>query len=129
MRSVLVVLVLVVGGVVLFGYLSGRPLGDLLNWSPSTPAGKPTVDVGKARERGAELGEKAAAAGAEVEKTVAEATITTKIKAKMALDDSVKARAIDVSTTRSDVTLSGTVGSASEHDRAVALARETTGVT
>lgn len=51
------------------------------------------------------------------------------IKAKMALDDSVKARAIDVTTTGSTVTLTGTVRSASERDRAVALARETAGVT
>lgn len=47
----------------------------------------------------------------------------------MALDDSVKARAIDVTTTGSTVTLTGTVRSASERDRAVALARETAGVT
>ena len=54
------------------------------------------IDIQKAREQGAELGEKAAAATAKVEQTVEEAAITTKIKAKMALDDSVKARAIDV---------------------------------
>jgi len=46
----------------------------------------------------------------------------------MILDDSVKARAIDVTTNDSTVTLSGTVRSAAEHDRAVALARETVGV-
>ena len=47
----------------------------------------------------------------------------------MALDDLVKARRIDVSTDGSTVTVSGTVGSRAEHDRAVALARETAGVT
>jgi osmotically-inducible protein OsmY len=46
----------------------------------------------------------------------------------MALDDSVRSRAIDVSTDGSTVTLSGTVGSATEHRRAIALARETDGV-
>jgi osmotically-inducible protein OsmY len=46
----------------------------------------------------------------------------------MALDDLVQARAIDVSTTGQVVTLSGTVRSAAEHDRAVQLARDTAGV-
>ena len=74
-------------------------------------------------------GERAAVAAEKVKDTAHEATITTKIKAKMALDDSIHARSIDVSTDGSTVTLSGTVGSVAEHDRALALARETTGVT
>ena len=52
-----------------------------------------------------------------------------KIKAKMALDDAVNARAIDVSTHGTTVTLQGSVRSTAEHDRALALARETAGVT
>jgi hyperosmotically inducible periplasmic protein len=83
----------------------------------------------KTRERGAELGGKVAAAAQEVGNTVDDAAITAKIKAKMTLDDSVRARAVDVSTTGPTVTLSGTVRSAAEHDRTVALARETDGVT
>jgi len=47
----------------------------------------------------------------------------------MTLDDSIKARSIDVSTDGSTVTLDGTVGSVAEHDRALALTRETDGVT
>ena len=47
----------------------------------------------------------------------------------MALDDSVKARAINVTTHGTTVTLSGTVDSNAERDRAMALARETDGVT
>ena len=45
------------------------------------------------------------------------------------LDDSVKSRSIDVTTNGSTVTLTGTVRSAAERDRAMALARETAGVT
>jgi osmotically-inducible protein OsmY len=41
----------------------------------------------------------------------------------------VRARTIDVSTTDHVVTVSGTVRSQGEHDRAVELARETNGVT
>jgi osmotically-inducible protein OsmY len=58
-----------------------------------------------------------------------DAAVTTKIKAKMALDDTIKARAIDVSTSGTTVTLSGRVGSRAERDRALSLARETSGVT
>jgi len=60
---------------------------------------------------------------------LSEGAVTAKIKSKMALDDLVKARSIDVTTTKGIVTLRGTVSSAAEHDRAVQLAKETTGVT
>ncbi len=88
-----------------------------------------TVDTRTPRERGAEVGAKVAVAAAKVEQSVDEAALTSKIKAKMVLDDTVKARAIDVTTTGSTVTLSGRVQTVAEHDRAVALARETSGVT
>jgi len=41
----------------------------------------------------------------------------------------VKARSIDVTTNGTTVTVSGTVRSVAEHDRAIRLARETAGVT
>ena len=81
------------------------------------------IDTAEARQRGAQLGEKAAIATEKVRDTARAATITTKIKAKMARDDSVRARAIDVSTDGSTVTLKGTVRSVAEHDRAMALSR------
>ena len=87
-----------------------------------------TVDVEKARERGAAVAGKAAEIVSGVEETVAEAAISSKIKAKMALDDSVRALRIDVTTQGSTVTLSGQAGSKAEHERAVQLARETDGV-
>src|SRR5437588_446639 len=87
------------------------------------------IDVNAARQRGAEVGEKVAVAAGKVKESAAEAALTSKIKAKMVLDDYVKARTIDVTTDGSTVTVSGTVRSAEEHDRAVRLARETAGVT
>ena len=87
------------------------------------------IDKEKAREVGADVGEKTAAAAEKVRDATHDATITTKIKAKMALDELVKARRIEVSTDGSTVTLSGITGSVAEHDRAIALARETDGVT
>jgi hyperosmotically inducible protein len=47
----------------------------------------------------------------------------------MALDDTVKALNIDVDTNGGEVTLSGTVNSAAERDKALQLARDTAGVT
>lgn len=58
----------------------------------------------------------------------ADAAITAKVKTKFAADDLVKARRIDIDTTRGVVQLYGTVSSAAEHDRALQLARGTEGV-
>jgi hyperosmotically inducible protein len=65
----------------------------------------------------------------EAQRAVVNGTLTAKIKAKMALDDRVKAANIDVDTTGSVVTLTGRVSSDEERRRAVQLARETDGVT
>jgi osmotically-inducible protein OsmY len=126
LRLLLVVLVVVAASFLLMGYLGGLNARDSLS-QPSIPDTSGTVD--RARERGAEIGERAAVAANKVGETIDEAALTAKIKAKMALDDSVKARAIDVTTHGTTVTLSGTVESTAERDRALALARETDGVT
>lgn len=135
-RVILVLIVVLAGGLVLFGYWTGRSESNTARTTSRPIATSGTVDTEKARERGAEIGAKAAevsakaeAAATKVKETVEETAITSKIKAKMALDDSVKALAIEVSTTGSIVTLSGRVRSAAEHNRALALARETNGVT
>jgi osmotically-inducible protein OsmY len=125
LRAFLVVLAVVAVAFLLLGYWGGSRAG---RHEPAVGTSG-QIDVQRARERGAELGEKAAVAGRKMEDAVGEAALTTKIKAKMALDDSVKARAIDVTTNGSTVTLSGTVGSNAERERAVTLARETAGVT
>ena len=59
---------------------------------------------------------------------VADARLTAKIKSKMALDDHVKARAIDVDTSDGVATLSGVVASGDERKRALQLARDTEGI-
>ena len=129
-RALLMSLVVVVVAFVAFSYLSGTagsrfPSAD----RPAAVGTSGTASVENARERGAELGEKVAIAAAKVKDTASEATLTSKIKAKMVLDDNIKARAIDVTTDGSTVTLSGVVRSVDEHDRAVRLARETASVT
>jgi len=128
-RAVLMLALIAIVGMFLFGYWTGSGFRSEPAATPAPVATTGTVDTEKARERGAEIGEKAAVAVAKVQETLSEAELTGKIKAKMALDDLVKARAIDVTTNGTTVTLTGTVGSQAEHDRAVALARETKGVT
>jgi hyperosmotically inducible protein len=54
--------------------------------------------------------------------------VTVKVKSKLAADSSVSANEIDVTTEDKVVTLSGTVDSEAERERAVELARETKGV-
>jgi hyperosmotically inducible periplasmic protein len=91
--------------------------------------GVPDVDTAKARAAGAAIGEKVATGAAQAEQALSEGSLTAKIKAKMALDDTVKALTIDIDTNGSVVTLSGAVNSELERTKAVQLARETAGVT
>jgi hyperosmotically inducible periplasmic protein len=129
-RVFLVVVLLVLVGFATLDYWTRTSVGTVRTQrSPNGAASPGTIDAEEVRERGAQVGEKAAIAAGRVKETVSEAALTTKIKAKMALDDSVKARAIDVTTQGTSVTVSGTVASSSERERAVALARETAGVT
>jgi hyperosmotically inducible protein len=126
LRLLLVVVIIVVVGAYVMGYFGGRAADSVSR--PDTSASTSDA-IARAREGGAQLGQKAATAAVKVEETLEEAALTSKIKAKMALDDLVKARAINVTTHGTTVTLSGNVDSKTEHDRAMALARETNGVT
>ena len=86
-----------------------------------------------AREKGAEVRDRASA-GVQVavnrtEGAVTAAALTSKIKAKMALDDVVNANEVNVDTEGSVVTLTGDVASRDEQRRAVRIAQETKGVT
>jgi hypothetical protein len=122
--SLLVIVIVLIG----YSYLSGNAYRRYPFSDRPAPVGT-SGSMETARERGAEIGGKVAVAAAKVRETADEAALTSKIKAKMVLDDYVKARAIDVTTNDSTVTLSGIVRSVDEHDRALRLARETTGVT
>jgi hyperosmotically inducible protein len=122
----LVALVVVAAAFFLFGYWSS---GRFEAAPAATEIQTPSIDTTAARKAGAEIGEKAAVAAARVGDSLEEGSLTAKIKAKMVLDDVVKARAIDVTTDGTTVTIAGTVMSQAERERALALARETNGVT
>jgi hyperosmotically inducible protein len=126
LRLLLVVLVVVAGIFLAMGYVGGLRTRDSLS-RPEIANSSEAVD--RARQTGAEIGEKAAVAANRVEETLDEAALTAKIKAKMALDDLVKARDINVTTHDTTVTLSGQVDSQAESERAMSLARDTVGVT
>jgi hypothetical protein len=126
LRTILLLAIVGVIAVVAYNYSMGR------GFTLSYPAG-PAVDADAARQRGGELtkdaAQKAGEAATKIEQAVGEGAVTAKIKSKMALDDHVKARAIDVDTSGTVVTLSGVVQSADERERALRLARDTAGVT
>ena len=129
LRAIVLSLIVILVAIVAYSYLSGATWSRVPRLNPPAVGTTGTASVETARERGAEVGEKVAIAAEKVKETAAEAALTSKIKAKMVLDDNIKARAIDVNTDGSSVTLSGTVRSVDEHDRAMRLAQETAGVT
>lgn len=129
LRLIIVVVVLVGVGAFFLGWRwnGGRIVqGERPTASVGTTG---HVDLEKAKAVGAEVGQKTAQIANKAGELLSDGALTAKIKSKMTLDDLVKARSIDVSTTDRVVTLKGTVGSVAEHDRAVQLAKETAGVT
>jgi osmotically-inducible protein OsmY len=125
-RIVFAVILIVGLAFLALGYWAGSSTRSNEN-VPST-VGTSGSGADRAREVGADIGEGVAKAGERIQQTANEASLTTKIKAKMALDDLVKASAIDVTTEGATVVLTGRVATAAERSRAVEIARETDGV-
>jgi hyperosmotically inducible periplasmic protein len=125
-RTVLV-LALVAIGTYLLGYWSlDQVAGNSWRVTTTPKSGLPGTSTG--RDRMAQVDAQAGKAASKVGDFLSDAELTAKIRSKMALDDSVRARTIDVSTTNGIVTLAGTIGSVAEHDQAVRLARDTKGI-
>ena len=141
LKLLLVIVILVAAGAFLLGWWGG---GRTLRTDVPIEVGTAGE---KARAAGSEVAEKTAqvadrtAAAAEVarektgeaavraRKAFGEGSLTAKIKAKMALDDHVKALDLNVDTVGTVVTVSGIVNNEAERDRALHLARDTAGVT
>ncbi len=125
-------LLVIVGGVgYYFGYQAGSghaPAlvpGRLLPHEIGTSGSKAAA---QARDEGTSIGRKLSQAGSEATEYISDAALTTKIKSKMGLDDTLESGDVHVSTTNAVVTLTGTVNSPPQRQRAVQLARETKGV-
>jgi osmotically-inducible protein OsmY len=128
LRLVVVVVVLVAAAAFFLGYWGSNRLHPS-GASSATVGTTGKVDTERAREAGAKVGEKTAEAANKAGALLADGALTAKIKSKMALDDSVRSRTIDVTTAGHVVTVSGHVRTEAEHTRALQLARETAGVT
>jgi hyperosmotically inducible periplasmic protein len=126
-RRMFMLAVLAVVALLGYNYWSGN------GWTLHAPAGSAGIDADAARQKGADFAAKTAAkageAATKIGEAVTEGELTAKIKSKMALDDHVSAGTINVDTTGSVVTLTGSVASKDERERAVRLATETKGVT
>jgi hyperosmotically inducible protein len=135
-RALLRIVVVIVIVAAIAAFFVGYRFGDgdrAIETDPvvgtSGPDLDPDIDVGRARETGARVGERIAAGANRVERIATDAALTAKIKSKMVLDDNVEAADIDIDAAGSVVTLRGTVSSQDERQRAVRMARETEGVT
>ena len=77
---------------------------------------------------GQEISQKTAEAAKTAQEALSDGALTAKIKAKMALDDTVKALDLNIDTVDGVVTVTGKVRTRAERERALALSRETNGV-
>jgi osmotically-inducible protein OsmY len=126
LRLVILLILLVAVGAFLLGWWGTRQVSS---GPPSRDTvGTTGVDTDRAREVGAKVGERTAEAANEARQALTSGQITAKIKAKIALDDSVKASSVDIDTSGTTVTVTGTVDSQAQRDRILQLARETAGV-
>jgi hyperosmotically inducible protein len=131
LKLILIIVVVVGIGAFLVGYRWATPTSTrpVIERPIGTSGSTTGIDQSRAREAGAEVGEKVAIGVNEAQRALTNAGLTAKIKSKMALDDTIQARNIDVDSSGSVVTLTGVVRSSTERARALQLARETEGVT
>jgi hyperosmotically inducible protein len=129
-KLILLAIVVVAAGVFFLGWDIDRWRGvDRSGDVTGTTGAEVARDAGAtARQAGESAKEKTAQAADATMRAIEDGRLTSKIKAKMALDDSVKALDLNVDTTDGVVTVRGDVRSEAERQRALALARETTGV-
>ncbi len=130
LRLVFTLILLVIAGAVGY-YLGYRAAGGHRLAVPGT-----SIEIGRqgekaateARDEGSAIGKKLSAAGSEATRFLSDTALTTKIKSKMELDDTLQSTSVHVSTSNGIVTLTGTAATRAERQRAVQLARETRGV-
>lgn len=124
-KRLVLLAVVAYGGVLAFSYWSDG------NWPSIPPAA--ALNTKTAKEQAAKVADRATAAATNAAHrtgdTLQQGGLTAKIKAKMALDDHVNARAINVDSADSVVTLTGVVASEDQRQRALRLASDTEGVT
>jgi hyperosmotically inducible protein len=123
-KLIVLLFVVVVAGGFFLGWWDGRS-GQAERDAVAT-AGRAGAE--RARDVAAQVGEKTAQAAKTAGEALSDGSLTAKIKAKMALDDTVKALDLNIDTVDGVVTVRGKVRTSAERERALALARETNGV-
>lgn len=93
-----------------------------------TPEWPDDIDRERIREAGSEIAARIGEGAGRAEAVLDEARLTAKIKAKIALDDTLAGTRVDVDTEGAAVTLSGSVADSRQRERVLQLARETDGV-
>ena len=126
---IVVVVIVVAIASFFFGYRWGGSRATVGVERPVATTGSQEIDTSRARQAGAEIGEKVAVGANKAERALSNVGLSAKIKSKMALDDTIKASRIGVSASGTVVTLTGSVDTIAQKARAVQLARETDGVT
>lgn len=122
-KLMLMLVVLLVAGAFVAGWWGRAPQAER---DAVATAGRTGAE--RARDVASQVGQKTAEAAKTAQEALTDGSLTAKIKAKMALDDTVKALNLNIDTVDGVVTVTGTVRTTAERDRALALARETTGV-
>jgi osmotically-inducible protein OsmY len=123
-RTVLLLAVLVGAGAIAAGWRPGPMGSDTIRDAVGTTG----VNADRARQVGAQVAERTVAAADQARTALADGSVTAKIKAKIALDDTLKGADVSVNTDGTTVTMSGLVGTRGQRDRVLQLARETEGV-
>jgi hyperosmotically inducible protein len=130
----IVVGALLAGGAYVLGYrwddsMERRARGAGAEAVDAAKALAGNIDRNQIREAGAGIATKIGEEADRAKTGLGDTRLTAKIKAKMALDDTLDGNRINVETQGTVVTLGGSVASVPQRQRAVQLARETEGVT
>ena len=120
---VLLIVLVAVGGFFLGWWGAGAPLPDR---GAVATAGQTGAEM--AKRAGQEISQKTAEVAKTAQDALGDGALTAKIKAKIALDDRVKALDLNIDTRDGVVTVMGKVRTSAERERALSLARETNGV-
>ena len=136
LRVIFVVIIVVAIAAFFIGYRWGGGHTQTETIEPTARQASPVGTIGtrndaareRARAAGAEIGDKVATGAQKAGETVEEASLTAKVKSKIALDDTLDGSHIQVTSDNGRVTLTGTALNEAQHRRALDLARETAGV-
>ena len=140
LRVIFVVIIVVAIAAFFIGYRWGGGHTQTETIEPTARQASPIGTIGtrtdtrndtareRARAAGAEIGDKVATGAQKAGETLEEASLTAKVKSKIALDDTLDGSHIQVTSDNGRVSLTGTALNEAQHRRALDLARETAGV-